>query len=50
MPPKVGVAMRLAMSIPDPVDNIMGMSESTVVATVINLGRKRKTEPSSIDS
>ena len=36
MPPNVGVAIGLVMSIPEPVANMIGRSPSTVVATVIS--------------
>ena len=38
IPPNVGVAIGLVMSMPEPVANMIGRSPSTVVATVISLG------------
>jgi hypothetical protein len=46
MPPTLGAAMGCVTSNPEPVVNMIGISPRTVVATVINFGRKRATDPS----
>ena len=38
------------MSIPEPLENMIGSRPSTVVATVISFGRSRATEPSTTAS
>src|SRR5262245_32911830 len=50
MPPILGAAMGFMISIPGPVEKGISDNESTMVATVINLGRKRFTEPSTTAS
>ena len=50
MPPNVGVAIGLVMSMPEPVANMIGRRESVVAATVISFGRSRETEPSTTAS
>src|SRR5437762_6642040 len=50
IPPILGAAMGFMISMPGPVEKGMSDKESTIVATVINLGLKRFTEPSTTAS
>src|SRR4029077_3680507 len=50
IPPIVGVAMGFMISMPGPVESMMGSSDKVVAATVISFGRSRKTETSSTAS
>ena len=50
IPPMLGAAMGFMISMPGPVEKGMSDKDSTIVATVINLGRKRLTEPSTTAS
>ena len=50
IPPMLGAAIGFMISIPGPVEKGMSDSESTMVATVINFGLKRITEPSTTAS
>ena len=50
MPPNVGVAIGCVMSIPDPLEYMIGSRPRTVVATVMSLGRNRATDPSTTAS
>ena len=46
MPPMLGAAIGFMISMPAPVENITGSSDSTIAATVISFGRSRVAEPS----
>src|SRR5207247_6985067 len=46
IPPMLGAAMGFIISIPGPLEKVIGRSESMIDATVINLGRSREVEPS----
>src|SRR6266516_2420415 len=50
IPPMLGAAIGFMISIPVPVEKGISDNESTMVATVINFGRKRVTEPSTTAS
>ena len=41
MPPMLGAAIGFMISIPAPVENMTGISDRTIAATVINFGRSR---------
>ena len=45
MPPIMGAAIRFITSAPVPVDHMMGINPSDMVATVMNLGRMRLAAP-----
>ena len=50
MPPIIGAAIRRITSEPAPVDHMMGTSPMNITPTVITLGRRRFTAPSSMAS
>ncbi len=49
-PPTIGAAIRFMTSAPVPVLHSTGMSPMIIVATVINVGRRRLAAPSTIAS
>ena len=46
MPPTIGTAMRLMISLPVPLPHRMGSKPATITVTVIAFGRTRCTAPS----
>ena len=46
MPPMLGAAIGFMISMPAPLENITGNSDSTMAATVISFGRSRVADPS----
>ena len=46
IPPMLGAAIGFMISMPGPLDSMIGISDSTIAATVISFGRRRVADPS----